>query len=373
MNSTQKQESVNALNTISNDKTNSGVSMTKEVEQETLKPAFVVNTESIVGKVSTETNDEAILSKTIINEHQDVLSNELQIEEALIQEHVQVSPSKLNKRIWLVAVLLVVTLSVAQLFNAISLVINQHRWLAGGWLILFCLAFIVAVRIMYSELRSLQRLKKQSEVQQQSADLFNTPAIGLGQLHCEAIARQLPKQYQRHVKEWENGLQSHYTNMEVLSLFELKVLSPIDKIALSKITTNASAAGVMIAVSPFAMLDMLIVLWRNIKLINQLSSLYGVRLGYWGRIALIKKIFRSMLYAGAMEILSDAGNYALGVGLTGKISTRVAQGLGAGILTSRIGLKALNECRPMPWLSIQKPGLTHMTNQLVEDLTKYLK
>jgi putative membrane protein len=108
-------------------------------------------------------------------------------------------------------------------------------------------------------------------------------------------------------------------------------------------------------------------------MINQLSSLYGVRLGYWGRVALIKQIFRSMLYAGAAEILSDAGNYALGVGLTGKISTRVAQGLGAGVLTSRIGLKALNECRPMPWLSATRPGLSSMTNQLREELSQYLK
>jgi putative membrane protein len=113
---------------------------------------------------------------------------------------------------------------------------------------------------------------------------------------------------------------------------------------------------------------MFIVLWRNIRMINQVSEIYGVRLGYWGRIKLIKNIFRTMVYAGAAEILSDAGNYALGAGITGKLSTRVAQGLGAGVLTTRIGLKAITECRPMPCLGVEKPSLSLITKQLFDDL-----
>lgn len=338
-----------------------------------IRASVVVQAVSFEENVNDEQLEAKIKSQRVIDYQVDVLPIEAELQDSFVDTGHSSSPTKFKKLIWLLATILVITLSIAELYSAVSLVFTQHNWLTGGWLVLFGLLLFVLLGFGSSELRSLKRLKKQGDVQQQSLDLFNTPAIGLGQMHCESIARQLPKYYQPLVKEWRDGLHSHYTNTEVLSLFELKVLSPIDKIALNKITTNASAAGVMIAVSPFAMLDMLIVLWRNIKMINQLSRLYGVPLGYWSRIALIKKIFRSMLYAGAMEILSDAGNYALGVGLTGKISTRVAQGLGAGVLTSRIGLKALNECRPMPWLSVSKPGLTHMTNQLMEDLRKYIK
>jgi putative membrane protein len=338
-----------------------------------LRPSIVVQAIPFNKKLEVEVNQPSLQSQTIFDEQLHVSPIEEKVDETPIQVKKPTSSSKLARLLWLGTTLLVITLSVAELYSAISFVITNQNWLAGGWLVLLSILLIAGFKLVFSEFKSLKKLKQQKEIQQYSADLFNTPAIGLGQTHCEVIARRLPSEYQPLVKVWSDGLHSHYTNKEVLSLFELKVLGPIDKMALNKITSNASAAGVMIAVSPFAMLDMLIVLWRNIKMINQLSSLYGVRLGYWGRVALIKQIFRSMLYAGAAEILSDAGNYALGVGLTGKISTRVAQGLGAGVLTSRIGLKALNECRPMPWLSAAKPGLSSMTNQLREELSQYLK
>jgi putative membrane protein len=112
------------------------------------------------------------------------------------------------------------------------------------------------------------------------------------------------------------------------------------------------------------------VLWRNIRMLNQISEVYGIELGYWGRLALIRSVFKTMLYAGASEILADAGNYALGAGITGKISTRIAQGMGAGVLTARIGLKAIQTCRPMPWLSCKKPGVSAISGQLLDELKK---
>ena len=80
-----------------------------------------------------------------------------------------------------------------------------------------------------------------------------------------------------------------------------------------------------------------------------------------------------MLYAGAAEIISDAGNYALGASLTGKLSTRIAQGMGAGVLTARIGLNAIHSCRPVPWLSVQRPGLNQLSKKILTDLHKQLK
>jgi putative membrane protein len=64
-----------------------------------------------------------------------------------------------------------------------------------------------------------------------------------------------------------------------------------------------------------------------------------------------------MLYEGAAEIMSDAGNYALSAGIAGQLSTCVAQGVSAGVLTARIGVKVTNESRPLPWISQTKLGL----------------
>jgi putative membrane protein len=261
----------------------------------------------------------------------------------------------------------------AELVFFINAMVEQMDWLAGVWLAIFSVLGILVMRLVFVEYRGLKQLKHRDDIRNQSEHMANTSVIGLAEQYCLKIAKSLPNDYQHLVVTWRESFDPHHSDSEVLSLFEYLVLAPIDKLAMQQVSKNASAASVMIAVSPFALLDMLIVLWRNIRMLNQVSEIYGLHLGYWGRVKLIRKIFHTVLYAGAAEILSDAGNHALSAGLAGKLSTRIAQGMGAGVLTDRIGLKAINECRPLLWLSQPKPGLSVITKQLLADLNSQLK
>lgn len=279
---------------------------------------------------------------------------------------------KSGNKWWLFLFAAVLLASSAELIFFIIGIVEKFDWLAGVWLAIFSILGIFILRQVFVEYKGLRQLKRQGDIRTQSEQMATTTVIGLAEQHCLKIAGSLPKDYQNLVANWRNSFDSHHSDSEVLSLFEHQVLAPIDKLAMKQVSNNASAASVMIAVSPFALLDMLIVLWRNIRMMNQVSEIYGLHLGYWGRISLIRNIFHSMLYAGAAEILSDAGNYALSAGITGKISTRIAQGMGAGVLTARIGLKAINLSRPLPWLSETKPGLSGISKQLLADLKKQL-
>lgn len=299
--------------------------------------------------------------------------NDEPISESLPMQHVEELTSKRTGRklkVFLFAIVLLA--SSAELVFFILDMVEQMDWLAGVWLAIFSVLGIWILRQVFIEYKGLKQLKRQENIRRQSQQMASTSVIGLAEQHCLKIANSLPKEHQHLVVNWRDSVDSHHSDSEVLSLFEHQVLAPIDKLALKQVSNNASAASVMIAVSPFAILDMLIVLWRNIRMMNQVSEIYGLRLGYWGRVSLIRKIFHTMLYAGAAEILSDAGNYALSAGITGKISTRIAQGMGAGVLTARIGLKAIDESRPLPWLSEKKPGLSGISKQLLADLNKQL-
>jgi putative membrane protein len=266
----------------------------------------------------------------------------------------------------------ILLLTITELGLFIVELTQREDWLAGLWLVLSIGLLALIATIVIGEWRGLRQLKRQETLRHSSLQLFDMPAIGMGKAHCLTIAASMPDEYQQDLSQWQSSLAEHHTDNEVLSLFERSIMAKADKSALAIITNHAGAAGIMIAVSPFALLDMAIVLWRNIRMLNQISEAYGVRLGYWGRMSLIRKVFHTMLYAGAAEIISDAGNYALSAGLTGKLSSRVAQGMGAGVLSARIGLKAMQECRPMPWLATDKPKLAGISKQLMADLTKYL-
>ncbi|WJG08366.1 TIGR01620 family protein [Aliiglaciecola sp. LCG003] len=284
-------------------------------------------------------------------------------------ENLAPSSKKPNKK-WFWLGLVVILLGGIELFLFTQQVLEQHDWLSAAWLLLLFAVAVMAVKQVISEWRGLRQLKRFEQQRDLAKTLINTPSIGQGEIFCNQLVSQMEVIEPEAVNQWRNTLQPHYLDSEVLGLFELHVLEKADQAALQKVTKHASACAAMIAVSPFALLDMAVVLWRNLVMLKQVSQCYGMHLSYWGRIGLVKRVFKTMLFAGAAEIVSDAGNYALGAGITGKLSTRLAQGLGAGVLTSRIGIKAMHACRPLPWVAKKPPGLSHLTQQLLSDLKK---
>jgi putative membrane protein len=340
-----------------------------EKTSNTLKSAHVFNNQDV------DIQSQSIVKPAFIVNDVDLIEvSDDPIDDGQPLEYSDTFAIKKTKQKWLpflfVAILLA---SSAELIFFIIAMIENMDWLAGVWLVILTALGMLALRQVFIEYTGLKQLKRQSEVRTQSEQMANTSVIGLAEQHCLKIAKNLPNDYQRLVANWRESFDLHHCDSEVLCLFEHLVLAPIDKLAMKQVTKNASAASVMIAVSPFALLDMLIVLWRNIRMMNQVSEIYGLQLGYWGRVKLIRKIFRTMVYAGATEILSDAGNYAFSAGITGKLSTRIAQGMGAGVLTARIGLKVINESRPLPWISQSKPGLSAVSKELLADLNKQIK
>jgi len=54
--------------------------------------------------------------------------------------------------------------------------------------------------------------------------------------------------------------------------------------------------------------------------------------------------------------------------IAARLSARAAQGIGAGLLTARLGIKAMELCRPLPWLEEDKPRLGDFRRDLVSQL-----
>ncbi|CCK14610.1 Membrane protein YcjF [Cronobacter universalis NCTC 9529] len=49
------------------------------------------------------------------------------------------------------------------------------------------------------------------------------------------------------------------------------------------------------------------------------------------------------------------------------------QGLGAGLLTARLGVKAMELCRPLPWTEDDKPRLGDFRRQLLSEVKATLQ
>ncbi|WNJ95076.1 TIGR01620 family protein [Vibrio ruber] len=257
---------------------------------------------------------------------------------------------------------------------------QNGEWLTLGWSALVTAVAGAGLTQLVKEWFTLRSLRKHFTRQAEAETLIQSHSVGQATELCRKMideagltdgsATAIEPQ---HVAEWEKHLNTAYNDGEILALFDVFVLKHLDDKAVQMISRYAAESAALVAVSPLAVTDMLLVAWRNLSMINRLSDLYGVRLGYWSRIRLLRTMFINMAAAGASEIAIDAGTDLLSAGLAGKISARAGQGVGVGILTARLGLQAVTLLRPLPWVPERKAKLASVRKAIVSRVLTLMK
>ncbi|MFV3076328.1 YcjF family protein [Niveispirillum fermenti] len=151
---------------------------------------------------------------------------------------------------------------------------------------------------------------------------------------------------------------------EVLALTDRILLAPLDKAANRLVMQAARDTMVATTLSPSALLDTALVLWRNMKLVREIAGLYAARPGLFGSARLVRQMATHIGTAGLAEASDGLVVEALGGGLAGILSAKLGQGVLNGVLTARIGLAAMELCRPLPWLPGGKPSLAAIAREL---------
>ncbi len=234
---------------------------------------------------------------------------------------------------------------------------------------LFCTALLTLGSLLLArEWRLWRRLAKTRNWQQAHQRIHASIQYGEAERLCLDIAAVLPESTQQDVADWKAQKQAEHSDQELLDLFELKVLSKADAKVRQQIHQASADAAMAVAVSPFALADMLLVMWRTSKLLRQMAETYGASLGQLRSLLLIKHLFATLLWAGSSELALDLGSDVLGAELTSKLSMRAGQGLIAGMLVARLGLAAQQLLRPLPLAKSQKLSLLDLSKALVRRL-----
>ena len=258
-------------------------------------------------------------------------------------------------------------------------------WAANQW-IYFAFALVglgvvlLGLTAIVSEWRRLVKLKKRIILQQQSEQILrksegnfqhesSTQYGEQAQQLCWEVARTMRIEAQNPaLNMWQKQINDAHSAREVTYLFSKNVLQSFDKQAKNLISKNAAEAAVIVAISPLALVDMFFIARRNISLINKIAKLYGIELGYISRLRLLRMVFLNAAFAGASELVHEIGMEWLSQDLTAKLSARAAQGIGVGLLTARLGIKAMEFCRPLAFQANEKPRLTNIHKELLTTL-----
>ncbi|SEM50715.1 YcjF family protein [Halomonas caseinilytica] len=261
-------------------------------------------------------------------------------------------------------------LGAAEFVTGLPASLADGDWLTTGWQLLGLGVVGLGGLAILRELWRLRRLGRHNRLREALTHLPEcSPERAM------TLARHLKTQLDLHDDHphWQAFLaarEPHHDGQDLAPLLAHYLLAPRDREARRLISRMSGETAVMVAVSPLTLVDMGLVAWRHLAMIDRLCRLYGLELGYAARISLLRDVLRQMAFAGATELASDASMQMLSLDLAGRLSTRAAQGLGVGLLGARLGLRTQRLTRPLAFDEAERPRLTDLRRELWQQLRR---
>ncbi|RIY03600.1 TIGR01620 family protein [Aureimonas flava] len=151
---------------------------------------------------------------------------------------------------------------------------------------------------------------------------------------------------------------------DLLTLAERELLLPLDARARALVLASSKRVSVVTAVSPRAFMDLAFVLFETVRLIRAVSTLYGARPGALGLLRLVRDVLAHLAVTGSIAVGDGMVGQVVGHGLAARLSAKLGEGIVNGLLTARIGIAAMDLCRPLPFLSVQRPRIGDFLSDL---------
>ena len=154
----------------------------------------------------------------------------------------------------------------------------------------------------------------------------------------------------------------------LLGLAETEVLGPLDEAAQREVEAAARQVATVTALVPLALADVAAALTSNLRMIRRIAEIYGGRSGFFGSWRLTRAVLSHLVATGAVAVGDDMLEPILGGSLLGKLSRRFGEGLVNGALTARVGVAAIEVCRPLPFSARQRPKVRALVQRSLTGL-----
>lgn len=141
--------------------------------------------------------------------------------------------------------------------------------------------------------------------------------------------------------------QSHSAE-EIRRRLNQQFYQPLDTVARRLLQRDAVGTGLLVATSPWVTVDILLVIWRNMRLMRRIAGCYGLPVSQLSSWRLARHVLRNIALAGGTEVAIGALGDSLLSGVLEKVAARVGQGLGVGLYSARLGHFTLDLCRAVP-------------------------
>ena len=231
---------------------------------------------------------------------------------------------------------------------------------AGLALLLICLRELAA----FARLGRLDRVHRAAVAALASGDPEAGRAVGRRILALYAGRAELALGRATLARQVEEAFEP----ASLFALAEAEVLAPLDQAAMREVEAAARQVATVTALVPLALADVLAALTGNLRMIRRIAEIYGGRTGALGSWRLTRAVMTHLVATGAVAIGDDLLGSALGGSVLSKISRRFGEGVVNGALTARVGVAAMEVCRPLPFGPARRPGVTALLRRALTGL-----
>lgn len=284
------------------------------------------------------------------------------------------SKSRISRQalVWLmgaVGVLLLLTLVV----DTYHFIITQyeHSLFLGSIFLILCVIIVTTISFLsWHAYQNIRALRTVLALQQEGQRLIAVDGYGNATPYLQKIARFYIQRSDIKIRleKFYIILNDSYHDSDVCRLFSNQVMSELDQEAYRIVVQRSKETAIMVMISPLALFDTIFTLWRNIVMIRDIATLYGGRPGFWASMSLTGTVLQNLVYADVSSLLADSLAETLGNSMLSVFSAQAAQGLGSGVMTARVGLKAIYTCRPLPFFDDEKPHLKEIRKEVVNSI-----
>ena len=269
-------------------------------------------------------------------------------------------PSRLGRWAWRLGGALVALLAGIAFWEIVASLMVQYEWL--GWLVLAVGALFVLVMLAiairewaaFARLGKLDALHRDAEAALAGADLKG----------ARSVATRLAALY-----DGRDGLRGEAADLRaraseimdadgLLAHAETQLLTPLDALAVAEVEAAARQVATVTAIVPLAFADIAAALTSNLRMIRRIAEVYGGRSGRLGTWRLARAVMTHLVATGAVAVGDDLIHSVAGGSILTRVSRRFGEGIVNGALTARVGVAAMEVCRPLPFRARPRPSVT---------------
>lgn len=278
--------------------------------------------------------------------------------------------SRLAVWFWRSALAVVLFVAGVAVWDFVTGLVARSPALAAAAIAIIGLFLAVCLVIIIKELGALSRLKRMDRFQSEAAEIRAADDLE----GARALSGRLSRFYKgRSDVSWgaarlDVTAKESFDAETVLLATEDQLLAPLDAVASREVEAAARQVATVTALVPLAFADVIAALTANLRMIRRIAQIYGGRSGTLGSWRLTRAVIAHLVATGAVAVGDDLIGSIGGGHILGKISRRFGEGLVNGALTARVGVAAMEVCRPLPFSEERKPRVPALIGRALTGL-----